>query len=139
MVLKFSLINYMINFRFMQKKNFVIFHPHDRNRQLSRIGNLRNSTHFVMSLHNYSKLLECIILTIQLHSIYVNILKVTIPNVIENILQTALILRFQTSCEFHFTHGAVAKSVEGATPGEEVPGWIPAVATRSLLVGSVSV
>ena len=35
--------------------------------------------------------------------------------------------------------GAVAQSVERATPGEEVPGPIPAVATRSLLVGSVSV
>ena len=35
--------------------------------------------------------------------------------------------------------GAVAHSVERATPGEEVPGSIPAVAARSLLVGSVSV
>ena len=35
--------------------------------------------------------------------------------------------------------GAVAHSVERATSGEEVPGSIPAVATRSLLVGSVSV
>ena len=33
--------------------------------------------------------------------------------------------------------GAVAQSVERATPGE-VPGSIPAVAARSLLVGSVS-
>ena len=32
-----------------------------------------------------------------------------------------------------------AQSVERATPGEEVPGSIPAVAARSLLVGSVSV
>ena len=29
--------------------------------------------------------------------------------------------------------------IERATPGEEVPGSIPAVAARSLLVGSVSV
>ena len=35
--------------------------------------------------------------------------------------------------------GAVAQSVERATPGEEAPGSIPAVAARSLLVGSVSV
>ena len=35
--------------------------------------------------------------------------------------------------------GAVAQSVERATPGEEVPGSIPAVAARFLLVGSVSV
>ena len=35
--------------------------------------------------------------------------------------------------------GAVAQAVERATPGEEVPGSIPAVAARSLLVGSVSV
>ena len=35
--------------------------------------------------------------------------------------------------------GAVAQSVERATPGEEVPGSIPAMAARSLLVGSVSV
>ena len=34
---------------------------------------------------------------------------------------------------------AEAQSVERATPGEEVPGSIPAVAARSLLVGSVSV
>ena len=31
------------------------------------------------------------------------------------------------------------QSVERATPGEDVPGCIPAVAARSLLVGSVSV
>ena len=35
--------------------------------------------------------------------------------------------------------GAVAQSVERATPGEEVPSSIPAVAARSLLVGLVSV
>ena len=35
--------------------------------------------------------------------------------------------------------GAVAQSLERATPGQEVPGSIPAVAARSLLVGSVSV
>ena len=35
--------------------------------------------------------------------------------------------------------GAIAQSVESATPGEEVPGSIPAVAARSLLVGSVSI
>ena len=35
--------------------------------------------------------------------------------------------------------GAVAQSVERATPGEEVLGSIPTVAARSLLVGSVSV
>ena len=34
---------------------------------------------------------------------------------------------------------AVAQSVEHATPDEEVPGSIPAVAVRSILVGSVSV
>ena len=36
-------------------------------------------------------------------------------------------------------HGAVAQSVERATPGEEVLVSIPAVAARSLLVGCVSV
>ena len=35
-----------------------------------------------------------------------------------------------------FMGGAVAQSVERATPGEEVPGSIPAVAARSLLAGS---
>ena len=35
--------------------------------------------------------------------------------------------------------GAVAQSVERATPGEEVPCSIPAVAARSLPTGSVSV
>ena len=35
--------------------------------------------------------------------------------------------------------GVVAQSVERATPSEEVPGSISAVAARSLLVGSVSV
>ena len=41
---------------------------------------------------------------------------------------------------FHLIRGgAVAQSVERATPGQEVPGSIPAVAARSLLVGSVSV
>ena len=35
--------------------------------------------------------------------------------------------------------GAVAQSVERASPGEEVPGSIPAVVTRSVLVGSAAV
>ena len=35
--------------------------------------------------------------------------------------------------------GGGSSAVERATPGEEVPGSIPAVAARSLLVGSVSV
>ena len=35
--------------------------------------------------------------------------------------------------------GGVAQSVERSTPGEEVPGSIPAVAARSLLFGSMSV
>ena len=38
-----------------------------------------------------------------------------------------------------WTEGAVAQSVKRTAPGEEVPGSIPAVAARSLLVGSVSV
>ena len=35
--------------------------------------------------------------------------------------------------------GRGSSAVERATPGEEVPGSIPAVTARSLLVGSVSV
>ena len=35
--------------------------------------------------------------------------------------------------------GGGSSAVERATPDEEVPGSIPAVAARSLLVGSVSV
>ena len=35
--------------------------------------------------------------------------------------------------------GAVAQTVERTTPGEEIPGSIPAVAAHSLLVGSGSV
>ena len=35
--------------------------------------------------------------------------------------------------------GGGSSAVERATPGEEVPGSIPAVAARSLVVGSVSV
>ena len=38
-----------------------------------------------------------------------------------------------------FTGVVVVKSVERATPVEEVPDSIPTVAARSLLVGSVSV
>ena len=34
------------------------------------------------------------------------------------------------------TVGVVAQSIERATPGEEIPGSIPTVAARSLLVGS---
>ena len=40
---------------------------------------------------------------------------------------------------YEWLGGAVAQSVERATRSEEVPGSIPAVAARSLLVGSVSV
>ena len=38
-----------------------------------------------------------------------------------------------------FKWGAITQSVERMTPGEEVSGSIHAVATRSLLVGSMSV
>ena len=49
-------------------------------------------------------------------------------------------VQLDTLHNFYFHKGgAVAQSVERATPGEEVPGSIPAVAARSLLVGSVSV
>ena len=41
---------------------------------------------------------------------------------------------------FRYSQGGRSSSaVERATPGEEVPGSIPAVAARSLQVGSVSV
>ena len=40
---------------------------------------------------------------------------------------------------FHKSGGRGSSAVERATPGEEDPGSIPAVAARSLLVGSVSV
>ena len=39
----------------------------------------------------------------------------------------------------HIKGGLGSSAVEHATPGEEVPGSIPAVAARSLLVRSVSV
>ena len=51
------------------------------------------------------------------------------------LLTPSFTLSYDTSCE----GGVVAQSVERATPGQEVPGSIPAVAARSLLVGSVSV
>ena len=35
--------------------------------------------------------------------------------------------------------GAIAQPVERATPGEEIIGPVPAIATRFLLVGLVSV
>ena len=35
--------------------------------------------------------------------------------------------------------GVIAQSVERMTPSDDVPGSIPAVAPRSILVGSVSV
>ena len=48
---------------------------------------------------------------------------------------------FITATAYFLTRqgGAVAQSVERATPDEEIPGSIPAVAARSPLVGSVSV
>ena len=48
-------------------------------------------------------------------------------------------IRVKKSVIAHIEGDAVAQSVERATPGEEVPGSIPAVAVRSLMVGSVSV
>ena len=52
-----------------------------------------------------------------------------------------MFFKFKTSflVSFSLITNAVAQSVERATPGDEVPGSIPAVAVRSLLVGSVSV
>ena len=49
------------------------------------------------------------------------------------------ILSLSVSRLLHFQCLPVAQSVERATPGEEVPGSIPAMAARSLRVGSVSV
>ena len=46
--------------------------------------------------------------------------------------------RNQDTC-LNVQGGVVAQSVERSTPGEEVPGSIPVVTARSLLVGSVSV
>ena len=42
-------------------------------------------------------------------------------------------------CMDYLGHLFGSSAVERATPGEEVPGSFPDVATRSLLVGSVSV
>ena len=53
-------------------------------------------------------------------------------------LQYKLSFTCDSICQYIFG-GAVAQSVEHATSVEEVPGSIPAVAARSLLVGSVSV
>ena len=55
-----------------------------------------------------------------------------------NLLQYTLSFTCDSICQYIFG-GAVAQSVEHATSVEEVPGSIPAVAARSLLVGSVSV
>ena len=47
---------------------------------------------------------------------------------------------FEMSLALHcLLVGAIAQSVERATPGEEVPASIPAVTALSLLVGSVLV
>ena len=46
---------------------------------------------------------------------------------------------YDINLHLYWQGDAVAQSVERATPGEEVLASIPAVAARSLLVGSVSV
>ena len=48
-------------------------------------------------------------------------------------------LHFVLNIPYHVIGGRGSSAVERATPGEEVPGSIPAVAARSLQVGSVSV
>ena len=55
-----------------------------------------------------------------------------------------VVLLILTICFIHYNaaaamRGAVAQSVERATPDEHVPGSIPAVAARSLLVLLMSV
>ena len=60
------------------------------------------------------------------------------------IVKTVFLLKLKmlflfNSKEYLSGGGAVAQSVECTTPGEQVPGSTPAVAARSLLVGSVSV
>ena len=47
-------------------------------------------------------------------------------------------MNFSVSATVTGGGGGVAQSVEHMTPGEEVPGSIPALVARSLLVGSVS-
>ena len=49
----------------------------------------------------------------------------------------SFVLSFPSYFIVVLARGAVAQSVENATPGEEVPGLFPAVAARSRLVGSV--
>ena len=51
----------------------------------------------------------------------------------------SLISRLEFTLGTSFVGGAVAQSVERATPDEEVPSSIPAEAARSVLVGSVPV
>ena len=75
---------------------------------------------------------------------------IRLNNLMSRMHQTPMIpLKVETECSFECVFffffffwgggGGVAQSVERATPGEEVLGSIPAVAARSLLVGSVSV
>ena len=51
----------------------------------------------------------------------------------------SLLQKYYHSVFMHGRGSGVAQLVERATPGEESPGLIPAVAARSLLVGSVFV
>ena len=66
---------------------------------------------------------------------------VTITKISISIKRSYEVVAFYTFDIFIFsigsiiTGGAVAQLVERATPGEEVPGSIPAMAARSLLVG----
>ena len=52
---------------------------------------------------------------------------------------TTKITTTQSKSVLKFQSLYLSSAVERATPGEEVPGSIPAVAARSLQVGSVSV
>ena len=58
----------------------------------------------------------------------------------ENVIKVSLsFLLYLFTNQHELKGGGVTQSVDRATPGEEAVGSIPAVATRSLLFGSVSV
>ena len=82
-------------------------------------------------------------LSVSIFSLYLSLYSLSISvflSLFLNIsLRFSLLFCLSFSSPLFLSGGAVAQSLERTTPGDEVPGSIPAVAARSLLVGSVLV
>ena len=117
----------------------LYFHPHSSSSSASYFLMLPVSRHLVFS-HFPQSVLANVFIFLYSHDMFPPSSTKRFPPP-PPLLLLNLLLLFLLHLFLHLfvLRGAVAHSVKRTTPGEEVPGSIPAVAAHFLLVGSVSV